>query len=202
MLVIIEGGDGTGTTTQASLLFHYLLHCYPRTKPVLTAEPSSTPVGHLIRGLLQDKKELLPAIEMAALFFADRKAHFRDIINPALALGHWVICDRNWQSSLVYQGLIESSTDADFVKQLNWQFAAIKSVCYVLDVPAGETKRRRGARATQDVYETDAVQERVLAAYRRVPEFDSTAVLLRCEDKLVSDVHQEIVTHLKPFLVA
>ena len=202
MLIILEGADGVGTTTQAALLFKHLLHSYPNTRPVLTAEPSSTPVGHLIRSLLKDAASF-SAVEMAALFFVDRKAHFRDIIRPALEKDHWVICDRNWQSSLVYQGLIASLEDTNFVKLLNQQFAIPDSVCYILDVPVAETARRRRARGTHpEAYETDAIQEKVLAAYRRVPEHDPTAVLLSCANKLAVAVHQELVAHLEPFLIA
>jgi len=201
MLIILEGADGVGTTTQAALLFQYLLHNQPKTKPILTAEPSSTPVGHMIRDVLRSSTGPLSPMEMAALFFADRKAHFHDIIIPALENDHWVVCDRNWQSSLVYQGLIASAADTDFVKRLNQQFAIADSICYVLDVPPAEASRRRKNRGAQlEAYEQDSVQDKVLAAYKCVVDHDPTAVLLSCENKAVGTVHQEIVSHLKPNL--
>lgn len=99
----LEGGEGTGKTTQARLLADTLaargIDC------VTTREPGGTPGAEAIRSLLLDPA--LPQWEAPAealLFAAARSDHVAHLIEPALAAGRWVICDRFVDSSLAYQG--------------------------------------------------------------------------------------------------
>ena len=101
--IAIEGGEGTGKSTQARLLTAALaargIDC------VTTREPGGTPGAEAIRALLLDPA--LPQWEPAAealLFAAARSDHVAHLIEPALAAGRWVICDRFVDSSLAYQG--------------------------------------------------------------------------------------------------
>ena len=102
-LIAFEGGEGTGKSTQARLLATALaargIDC------VTTREPGGTPAAEAIRALLLDPA--LPQWEPAAealLFAAARSDHVAHLIEPALAAGRWVICDRYVDSSLAYQG--------------------------------------------------------------------------------------------------
>lgn len=101
--ISFEGGEGTGKSTQARLLAAALaargIDC------VTTREPGGTPGAEAIRALLLDPA--LPQWEPAAealLFAAARSDHVARLIEPALAAGQWVICDRFVDSSLAYQG--------------------------------------------------------------------------------------------------
>ena len=101
--IALEGGEGTGKSTQARLLATALaargIDC------VTTREPGGTPAAEAIRALLLDPA--LPQWEPAAealLFAAARSDHVAHLIEPALAAGRWVICDRYVDSSLAYQG--------------------------------------------------------------------------------------------------
>ena len=101
--IAFEGGEGTGKSTQARLLTAALaargIDC------VTTREPGGTPGAEAIRALLLDPA--LPQWEPAAealLFAAARSDHVAHLIEPALAAGRWVICDRYLDSSLAYQG--------------------------------------------------------------------------------------------------
>ncbi len=102
-LIAFEGGEGTGKSTQARLLAAALtmrgIDC------VTTREPGGTPGAEAIRALLLDPAlpEWEPAAE-ALLFAAARSDHVAHLIEPALAAGRWVICDRFVDSSLAYQG--------------------------------------------------------------------------------------------------
>lgn len=101
--IAFEGGEGTGKSTQAQLLTQALMargiDC------VTTREPGGTPGAEAIRALLLDPAlpQWKPAAE-ALLFAAARSDHVATLIEPALAAGHWVICDRFVDSSLAYQG--------------------------------------------------------------------------------------------------
>ena len=101
--IAFEGGEGTGKSTQAKLLAAALaargIACE------VTREPGGTPGAEAIRTLLLDPA--LPKWEPAAealLFAAARSDHVIHRIEPALAAGRWVICDRFVDSSLAYQG--------------------------------------------------------------------------------------------------
>ena len=101
--IAFEGGEGTGKSTQARLLSDALsargIDC------VTTREPGGTPGAEAIRALLLDPA--LPQWEPAAealLFAAARSDHVAYLIEPTLAAGRWVVCDRFVDSSLAYQG--------------------------------------------------------------------------------------------------
>lgn len=202
-LIVIEGGDGTGTSTQAQLLFEYLLKHQEWTRPVLTSEPSVHPIGVFIRGLLSEYAEQLSPVEMALLFFADRGEHYRNVISPALDTGSWVVCDRNWQSTLVYQALIQDDKHRmiSLVLQLvNLFDLAPIAKCFILDVPFDVAQQRVAKRQTKEVYETARIQCQVLAAYREVLSYDHSAVLIQCDQKTPAEIHSMIVEHLQPNL--
>lgn len=101
--IAFEGGEGAGKSTQAKLLGAALANrgivC------VITREPGGTPGAEAIRSLLLDPAlpQWDPAAE-ALLFAAARSDHVAHLIEPALAAGRWVICDRFIDSSLAYQG--------------------------------------------------------------------------------------------------
>src|SRR5690348_3104187 len=90
--IVLEGIDGCGSTTQAKLLTE-ALRARGRTV-VATAEPSSGAIGKLIRQALsgQDPAIAFDWATMALLFAADRVHHVQEVIAPALAAGHDVVC--------------------------------------------------------------------------------------------------------------
>src|SRR4051795_13500500 len=102
LFVTFEGVDGSGKTTQASLLVDALRA--DGRDVVATREPGGTLLGEEIRKLLLDRVEMSPWAE-TALFAAARAELVEGVIAPALDAGHTVVCDRYIDSSLAYQGL-------------------------------------------------------------------------------------------------
>ena len=103
MLITFEGIEGSGKSTQANLLSDFLSgNGY---KVTLTREPGWGHLGNLIRTLILEERELVLA-PMAELFLfcADRAQHVKDFIAPRLKNGEIVICDRFYDSTVVYQG--------------------------------------------------------------------------------------------------
>lgn len=99
----IEGLDGCGKSTQLERLGNFL---HEQGVPfVITREPGGTPTGEKIRQLLLDTgtSNLSPYAELA-LMFASRAQHIKEIIQPALADGKVVLCDRFTDSTEAYQG--------------------------------------------------------------------------------------------------
>ena len=100
-LIVFEGIDGTGKTTQLSLLARVLSQ---RGLPVLsTREPTDGIYGRKIRELYRDRGRISRNQELE-LFLADRREHVRELLEPALQSGKIVLCDRYVFSTLAYQG--------------------------------------------------------------------------------------------------
>jgi len=103
IFISIEGGEGTGKTTQTKLLTKYLVKKGYRVK--LTQEPGGTRIGKLIRKILLDPNhnEINRWTELF-LYLADRAQHVKEVIIPALNQGEAVICDRFMDATVAYQG--------------------------------------------------------------------------------------------------
>ena len=99
-LIVFEGGEGSGKSTQAALLAS-------RLGAVLTREPGGTAWGRRIRSLVLDAAVATPldVRAEALLMAADRAQHVSEVIRPALDQGKVVVSDRFVDSSLAYQGI-------------------------------------------------------------------------------------------------
>jgi dTMP kinase len=160
-LIVLEGIDGSGTTTQAARLGEWLT---ARGQQVLvTGEPSRGPVGALLRTLLKEAHERVDHLTLAMLFAADRIDHLAREIVPALRSGRHVVCDRYVLSSLAYQSLtLERST----VARLN-DSARPADLTLLLDVPVDVAEARRLARGgAHELVDARETQKRVAALYR------------------------------------
>jgi dTMP kinase len=101
--ITFEGGEGSGKSTQARLLWDRLQA--RGIDALLTREPGGSPFAERVRTLLLDPA--IPshaALSEALLFFAARADHLDKTIRPTLAAGRWIICDRFSDSTRVYQG--------------------------------------------------------------------------------------------------
>ena len=117
--IVIEGGDGTGKTTQADLLQR---HLESQGKNVIhLKEPGGSPIAEAIRSVILDGT--LPRTPMTniLLFTANRHELWHDKIKPALESGTWVIATRNYWSTLVYQGIGEGM-DASVISAITSTF--------------------------------------------------------------------------------
>ena len=168
MLVVLEGLDGAGTTTQAKLLGDAL--AARGQKAHVTREPSDGPVGRLIREMLAGGHTLgdgrsVSQPTFSLLFAADRMDHVQREVAPALAKGAIVISDRWYHSSLAYQG---TGAERAWIRELNR--AAMKpDLTIFLRVPAKVAAARRvAAGRAQELFEDLPMQERVAAGYETV----------------------------------
>ena len=101
MFISFEGGEGCGKSTQIELLKSYL---EAKGRPVLaTREPGGTELGKKLRELLLRQENQLDRQTEIYLFAADRCEHVSQVIQPALASGKIVLCDRFSDSTIAYQ---------------------------------------------------------------------------------------------------
>jgi len=178
IFVVLEGIDGSGTTTQLERLVGHLEGRGRRAHG--TREPSRGPIGLLLRELLLGRHALpngAPADgqAMALLFAADRRDHLRREIEPQLASGADVVSDRYLMSSLAYQA---EEADRDWVASLARGLRPA-DLTILLDVPVEvAAARRRAAGRVTERYDDDEVQARVAAGYRRLAAADPAARVL------------------------
>ncbi len=110
--ISVEGGDGSGKTTQLRLLAKYLEE---KNIPVLfTKEPGGTEVGKEIRKILLEGHKEIDSLTESLLFFADRRLHVENVIKPALEKGINVISDRFADTTYAFQKAAGGIDDKTF----------------------------------------------------------------------------------------
>lgn len=168
--VVLEGGDGSGKSTQATRLATWLRD--HDVGVVETFEPGAGAVGAVLRDVLLHGPAPVAPVAEALLMAADRAQHVATEIEPALARGDWVVCDRYVPSSLVYQGVVRG-LGVDVVAQLSAVATGglEPDVVVLLDVSDAVADLRRGheSRADDDdrlEREGSGFHASVRAAYR------------------------------------
>ena len=164
-LIVIEGLDGAGTTTQTKRLVDHLNQ--HGTKAHATREPSDGPVGKLIREMLGGghaiEGEKLSQGTFGLLFAADRLDHLQREVEPALAAGTTVISDRWYHSSLAYQG---TGADRDWITTLNARARKPDLTIFLQVRPQVAAERRAAARRQEELFEQLQMQIEVDAGYK------------------------------------
>jgi dTMP kinase len=162
VFIVIEGLDGSGKTTQATLLAKKLSQS---TKVILTAEPSRGKIGSFIRDgcLYEDKR--LPTEAEALLFAADRIEHMYSEVIPALDEGKLVICDRYIYSSLAYQGC--AGLSLEWIKTINARALQPDFSIFIDVAPERVLERLRRKKSVMETLET---QQKVRQVYLKYVE--------------------------------
>jgi dTMP kinase len=142
--ITLEGGDGSGKTTQSNLLAEWLEGA-GRTV-VQTREPGGSEVGQLIRDIvLHHRGDIAPRAE-ALLYAADRAHHVATVVRPAIERGDIVLQDRYLDSSVAYQGA-GRVLDATEVRDLSLWAAegALPDLTLLLDLDPAAARTRLDA---------------------------------------------------------
>lgn len=181
-LIVFEGIDGAGKTTQASLLE---AHLRAKGREVFrTAEPTTLPSGIALREALSGKVKKSEC-EMAAMFVLDRIAHNihpTEGLRAKLAEGVDIICDRYYYSTLAYQG---QATDYAWAKSMNLCCPEITKpdLCIYLDLtPAQSLERIRAGRDSVEIYENEETLTKVRNAFLSVlDDLSATETIVRID---------------------
>ena len=117
MFITFEGIEGCGKTTQVERLAKRLKKL--DIPLITTLEPGGTTIGKSIREILLDSnnRNLSPLTELL-LYAADRAQHVEEVIKHAMDQGKWVICDRFFDATVVYQGIAREQ-DMELIRILN-----------------------------------------------------------------------------------
>lgn len=197
--VVLEGIDGSGTTTQVARLADRLRTA--RVQVRATHEPSDGPVGTLVRQVLTGRI-IVPGgrapgwATMALLFAADRMDHVESEIEPFLAEGGIVVSDRYDASSLAYQSVssgAESRGAVEWIRTLN-RHVRRPDLTIVLDLPPDVAADRRLLRGeAAQLYDQNEVQRALAAFYRDLAKhMPDDRVVLVDAGGTVDEVHARV----------
>ena len=188
--IVLEGIDGSGTTTQARELSKYLKGRGRRVH--LTRQPSDGPIGKMIRGLLAKKEGVEMNWEMLALLFAaDRLRHWQEEVTPLLDDGVFVISDRYVLSSLVYQG---HDCPESWVRTIN-QFAAVPDLTLMVTIDAERAYERVQSRGgVEEIYDELDKQKALAQRYARLSESEDVVIINGDQDimAVASDIQKAV----------
>ncbi|AEC01815.1 dTMP kinase [Parasphaerochaeta coccoides] len=191
--IVLEGLDGSGTTTQSERICHWLDELEVPVIP--TCEPTGGPIGRLIRSFLR-KEAVTTPLAIAGLYAADRDDHLH---NPqtGLALHHkdsLIISDRYFYSSLAYQSV---QVPFETVSMMN-RYPHPRYLIYI-DTPVEICLARMKKRgAAQELFEYKEYLEEVTSFYERAfSELPEEVKFLRVDGSMEIE---DIFLHIKEFM--
>jgi dTMP kinase len=173
LFITFEGPDGSGKTTQIRLAADYLRK--KGYQVVSTVEPGGTPIGEKIRGLLLDKKNLEMSFRTETLLFLASRAQLTSgVIRPALKEGKIVICDRFFDSTVVYQGIARGLGEEKMLDFSLWATEGLMpDVTFLLNIDArkgGIRKDMAGTARDRLESQNGDFMEKVCYGYLRIAE--------------------------------
>lgn len=199
--IALEGGEGTGKSTQGRMLSDALRQTYGL-DVAMTREPGGTPGAEAIRALLLDPPgEGWNARSEALLFAAARADHVATLIRPSLERGAWVISDRFVDSSRAYQGGAGGLGDEAITALHQFGSDGMRPNCTILlEVDDAAREKRLAAR---DGNTSDAIGGRsaqyhrdVASSFRALAERDPAGFKIVDGSGTPDDVHARVIAAL------
>ena len=207
-LIVFEGVEGAGKTTQMQRLIHWLqASCFLSTSLVATREPGGTELGKGLRRLLLDQGEGELVSDRAELlmYAADRTQHVETFLKPKLAIGTMILCDRFTDSTIAYQGY-GRGLDLDLIQQLNAiATGGLQSdLTFWLDINVEVGLARVRARGERDRIEQADVEfhRRVQQGFAELARQNPDRIIRINADRTEDEVAQEIQAILSRSLAA
>ncbi|MFZ4698511.1 MAG: dTMP kinase [Candidatus Methylumidiphilus sp.] len=194
--ITLEGGEGMGKTTNLAFIREFLEQMGKHV--VVTREPGGTPVGEKIRALFLSDGDIAPETELL-LVFAARNQHLRDVIEPALESGDWMVCDRFTDASYAYQGGGRRvGFDAIFKLEEMVQKGRKPDLTLLFDAPVEVGMARAKNRGGSDRMETEtlAFHERVRIAYLQLAGQFPQRIKIVDASRPLDEVQAGIAQHL------
>jgi len=209
LFITFEGLEGCGKTTQAKMLFDFLIK--QKIPSIYTKEPGGTKIGDKIRKILLDQKnDGMDYKSEMLLFLASRAENVRLIILPALEGGNVVISDRFYDSTTAYQGY-GRGIDLKIIKHLNNLVVgkAIPDLTFILDIDPYEGLRRSASFGNshemrfeeeflnKKIIEGKLFLERVRHGYYQLSREETGRIKIIDANRSKEDIFEEIIKIVK-----
>lgn len=201
VFITLEGTEGVGKSTALTYIQGYLAqHQVPF---VTTREPGGTPLAEKIRTLLLTKDaEPMSSTAELLLVFAARAQHLAQVIQPALASGQWVLCDRFTDATYAYQGG-GRELGAERVAVLEqWMGAGQPDRTWLFDVPLEVARARLADAREPDRFEREgaAFFERTRQAYHARAKADPGRIHIVDSTQSIAQVRAALEAGLRALL--
>ncbi len=197
--ITLEGIDGAGKSTHLAWLAD--LFRQRGLRLCVTREPGGTDLGEKLRALLLDRNQQMHLDTEAMLMFAARREHLDKVIEPALAGGTWVICDRFTDATFAYQG---SGRGVDWAKLRvleQWVQGALQpDLTLLFDVTPEVGRQRAGSIKSPDRFEQEenAFFMRVRDGYLRRAKEEPSRMRVIDAGTTVERIRQTIAQIVEP----
>lgn len=181
IFITLEGGEGSGKTTHALLLYQWL--ATQGLNVLQTREPGGTSLAEQLRTILLDSpaESIAPETE-ALIILAARRQHVDHVIRPALAQGKTVVCDRFSDSTIAYQGYGRKLDRRALHTMNDWATGKlVPHLTLLFDVPvAVGLRRRRGETSTQNRLdrENEKFHESVRRGFRSLAKQEPRRIVM------------------------
>ncbi|WP_262966236.1 dTMP kinase [Methylobacter psychrophilus] len=200
--ITLEGGEGVGKTTNIAFIKDYLQQ--HNISVVVTREPGGTALAEKIRHLLLDKdSEAISEHAELLLIFAARAQHIKHVIEPALAQGNWVLCDRFTDATYAYQGGGRNMR----ISSIEWLENLVQGnlkpdLTVLLDAPVEIGIERARVRGVFDRFESEKISffESVRRAYLLQAELHPERIKLIQANQPLGDVQRALIDVIRTFL--
>ncbi len=197
--ITFEGCDGCGKSTQLKMLSDYLTE--QNIPHIFTREPGGGQISEQIRSILLSGKNMEMTDECEALLYAAaRVQHLHDRVEPALAEGKLVICDRYVDSSLAYQAFARG-LGVDFVEKINAYALEnyLPDLTVFIDLtPEAAFLRKKGADANDRMELAGmAFHQRVYAGYSLLAKENPNRIASVNGEQTPDEIFREVVELLK-----
>ena len=200
--ITIEGTEGVGKTTNIEFIKQWLVD--NGISFINTREPGGTPLAEEIRQvLLSNREEKVCSKAELLMMFAGRAQHIDQVIEPQLAQGNWVLCDRFTDATYAYQGAGREMGN-DLIKSLETmvQGDMRPDLTLVLDVPVELGLERAGKRSEPDRFELEKTDffNRVRQAYLSMATNNPQRYKIIDASQTLEHVQLQIADTLNSFL--
>ena len=210
LFITLEGGEGSGKSTQAKLLKSWFSERFPEREIVVTREPGGTEQAEEIRNILVNgAADKLSVQAEALLMIAARTEHVQKIIAPALQRDAIVICDRFSDSTLVYQGLAHGQDIALLRSVHKYGFKDISpDITFILDLTPEQglkrTKQRLQQTNTESRFEDKGLDfhKRVREGFKKLAEQEPDRCIIVDASGSPEQTDQTIKQHIENKLTA
>jgi len=196
--ITLEGIEGSGKTTQLDFIVDYIKKS--SIDVVCTREPGGTLVGEKIREILLDND--LPKMHSDTelmLMFAARVEHIKQVIEPALNNGSWVVSDRFYDATYAYQGYGRDISLHHIDQLRSFSVGTLEpDVTFLLDVSLDVSMQRVTSRGNKDRFENEKMDfyKKVRDGYLSIAKHNSERVCLIDANQEISDVQLDIQRQL------
>lgn len=203
LFITFEGLDGSGKTTQMEILNSYLKS--RGFDVVTTIEPGGTKIGRKIRKILLDKEnhDISPLAE-TLLFLSSRAELVSEVIAPALKEGKIVLCDRFFDSTVVYQGIARGLGEKEILEMNLWATGGmVPDITFLLSLKVSKGKKRMSdadKKTDRIELEKDSFKEKIYRGYLDIAKKNKDRIVIIDGENSIKSISEEIKNKVCEYL--